>query len=141
MKFDAQRALILYAVALTSGSHLVWPRSRGSGQQVGQVRHDRCGSDQRSRAGRHLADDARFGCSGTGFVTKGKEYPRPDRRMAGMLFFDDEGTETGGLIFAGKDANGKASGGGSLTFDRYHQDQVVQLFGFEEGQERSAASR
>jgi len=58
--------------------------------------------------------------------------------MAGMLFFNDEGTENGGLIFAGKDAGGKASSGGSLTFDRYHQDQVVQLFGFEEGQERSA---
>jgi hypothetical protein len=73
-----------------------------------------------------------------GFIGGGKEYPRPDRRMAGMLFFNDEGTENGGLIFAGKDAGGKASSGGSLTFDRYHQDQVVQLFGFEEGQERSA---
>ncbi|WP_242417731.1 hypothetical protein [Sphingomonas panni] len=73
-----------------------------------------------------------------GFIGGGKEYSRPDRRMAGMLFFNDEGTENGGLIFAGKDAGGKASSGGSLTFDRYNQDQVVQLFGFEEGQERSA---
>jgi hypothetical protein len=55
-----------------------------------------------------------------------------------MLFFNAEGTENGGLIFDGREAGGNASSGGSLTFDRYHQDQVVQLFGFEEGQERSA---
>lgn len=60
---------------------------------------------------------------------RGGETPRPDRRtMAGMLFVNDEGTENGGLIQKGSlDANGKANAGLSLTFDRFRQDQVVQL--------------
>lgn len=73
-----------------------------------------------------------------GLIVGAKEYPRPDRRMAGMLFFNDEGAENGGLIFAGKKENGTVSSGGSLTFDRYHQDQVLQLLGIEEGQQRTA---
>ena len=46
------------------------------------------------------------------------------RPYAGMLFFSDEGDECGGLIFAGEDGRQ----GGSLTFDQYHQDQVIQVF-------------
>ena len=37
-----------------------------------------------------------------GFILKGKETPHPDRKTAGMLFFNDEGTENGGLIFERK---------------------------------------
>jgi GNAT superfamily N-acetyltransferase len=51
-----------------------------------------------------------------------------------MLFFDDEGTENGGLIFAGKQgADGKIMSGVSLTFDRYRQDQQLQLMGQDHG--------
>ena len=43
-----------------------------------------------------------------GIIIKGKETPHPDRATAGMLFFNDEGTENGGLIFGGsKDKEGK----------------------------------
>lgn len=49
--------------------------------------------------------------------------------MAGFLFFNDEETETGGLIFSG--ANGET--GGSLTFDAYEQDQIVQVLGTQDG--------
>jgi len=60
---------------------------------------------------------------------KGQETPRPDRRsMAGMLFINDEGTENGGLIQKGViGPDGKADAGLSLTFDRFRQDQVLQL--------------
>jgi hypothetical protein len=37
-----------------------------------------------------------------GIFIKGKEYPHPDRKTAGMIFFNDEGTENGGLIFGGE---------------------------------------
>jgi hypothetical protein len=58
-----------------------------------------------------------------GLIVKGKEYPREDRKTAGVLFFDDEGTEDGGLIFGGmKDKNGKVESWGHLSFDRYNQD-------------------
>lgn len=67
-----------------------------------------------------------------GLIVHGKEYTHP-RPRAGMLFFDDEGTEQGGLIFSGKKgADGKGDSGLSLTFDRYNQDQQLQLIGLDE---------
>lgn len=63
-----------------------------------------------------------------GSFHKGQEIDRPDRRhAAGLLFLNDEGTENGGLIWAGKMADGKPSAGASLTFDRYENDQTIQL--------------
>jgi hypothetical protein len=62
-----------------------------------------------------MADRARF----PGLIVKGKEYPH-DRQTAGMLFFDDEGTENGGLVFGGmKDKGGKIQSWGHLSFDQY----------------------
>ena len=63
-----------------------------------------------------------------GLIIKGKEYPHEDRKTAGILFFDDEGTENGGLTFGGsKDKNGKSSSYGHLSFDKYNQDQVFTI--------------
>ncbi|MCL1049675.1 hypothetical protein L2755_08590 [Shewanella abyssi] len=54
--------------------------------------------------------------------------------MAGMLFFNDEGTENGGLIFNGAlKEDETVSSGVSLTFDRYQQDQQMQLLGVDAG--------
>jgi hypothetical protein len=67
-----------------------------------------------------------------GAFIKNKEIAHP-RPMAGMLFINDEGTENGGLIFSGaKNQDGKPSSGLSLTFDRYQQDQQMQLLGVDE---------
>jgi hypothetical protein len=75
-----------------------------------------------------------------GEFVKGQEKPRPDRRhAAGMLFLNDEGTENGGLIWAGKkDASG-VHAGASLTFDRYEQDQTLQLLQTDSGDRHNAA--
>lgn len=64
-----------------------------------------------------------------GSFEKGKEIARPDRRnFAGMIFVNDEGTENGGLIQRGSiSADGKIDSGVSLTFDRFRQDQAMQL--------------
>jgi hypothetical protein len=64
-----------------------------------------------------------------GDFTPGKEGARPDRRsFAGMLFINEEGTENGGLIQKGSiGADGKIDAGLSLTFDRFRQDQALQL--------------
>lgn len=49
------------------------------------------------------------------------------KKRAGMLFFNEEGMECGGLIYDGeKKANGHSSGL-SLTYDQYDGDQVMQL--------------
>lgn len=138
MKFDAGRALILYSGALTAA--VIWLGLTAAATSARNARFDTIDvgrinvREPNGTLRMTIASSARA----PGFIGGGTEYPRPDRRMAGLLFFNDEGTENGGLIFAGKDADGKASSGGSLTFDRYHQDQVVQLFGLEEGQDRSA---
>ncbi len=63
-----------------------------------------------------------------GAIIRGKEYPHPDRKTAGLLFFNDEGTENGGLIFGGaKDAKGSVESYGHLSFDQYEQDQVFTI--------------
>lgn len=64
-----------------------------------------------------------------GDFIQGKEGARPDRRsFAGMLFINEEGTENGGLIQKGSiAADGTISSGLSLTFDRFRQDQALQL--------------
>lgn len=74
-----------------------------------------------------------------GVVVKGKEYPF-DRATAGLLFFNDEGTENGGLIFGGKKGkDGKIESSGHLSFDQYEGDQVMVIdAGEEQGQRHSA---
>jgi hypothetical protein len=74
-----------------------------------------------------------------GIIVKGKEQPHPNRRTAGLLFFNEEGTENGGLTFDGSKRDGKVSSSGHLSFDRYEQDQVIQITQGEEPNSRYAA--
>ncbi|MCC7267095.1 MAG: hypothetical protein IT546_07105 [Caulobacteraceae bacterium] len=64
-----------------------------------------------------------------GIIHKGVNHPHPNRRTAGILFFNEEGTENGGLTFGGRrDAQGRVIGSsGHLSFDQFEQDQVVVL--------------
>jgi hypothetical protein len=76
-----------------------------------------------------------------GLIVDGHEWPHPNRPEAGMIFFNDEGTENGGLVFDGSRRGGRPTNGGSLTFDRWHQDQTVQLMSTEDGPRREAGLR
>ena len=69
-----------------------------------------------------------------GVIVKGKEQPPQDRPQAGMLFYNDEGSENGGLIFGGrKDSSGNVvDSGGSLSFDKYGANQIVQIAGVDD---------
>jgi hypothetical protein len=69
-----------------------------------------------------------------GVIVKGKEQPPNDRPQAGMLFYNDEGSETGGLIFGGrKNSDGQVVDCcGSLSFDRYGANQIIQLAGVDD---------
>ena len=64
-----------------------------------------------------------------GSFLHGKEIARPDRRdAAGLLMVNDEGTEDGGFIWAGKrDTAGKPTSFTHLSFDQYDQDQTMVL--------------
>jgi hypothetical protein len=74
-----------------------------------------------------------------GVLVHGKEKPL-DRPQAGLIFLNDEGSEIGGLIFGGrKDKDGKVrDSGGSLSFDRYEANQIVQLLGVDDSEDRMA---
>ncbi|NYF78813.1 hypothetical protein [Granulicella arctica] len=73
-----------------------------------------------------------------GAYIHGKDIPRTDRNTAGMIFINDEGTENGGLIFGGlKDAQGEHSYG-HLSFDRYDQDQALNLEQNQDGERRNS---
>ena len=76
-----------------------------------------------------------------GIIWRGVERPHPSgRRSAGMLFFNEEGTENGGLSFGGqRGPDGRVSGGGHISFDQYEQDQVIQLTQNEQNGRRWAA--
>lgn len=75
-------------------------------------------------------------------IVKGKEHPElgEPRPQAGMIFYNDEGSENGGLIFSGRQ-NEKGEivdSGGSLSFDKYGASQVVQLAGVDDKTDRFA---
>lgn len=71
-----------------------------------------------------------------GVIVGGKEHPHPNRHEAGMIFYNDQGDENGGLVFDGGLKNGIPTNGGSLTFDRYRQDQTLQMLSAETGKDR-----
>lgn len=80
--------------------------------------------------GRHalvLSNAARL----PGPIIRGEEYPAEISggrvQASGILFFNHEGTEAGGLTYGSLPVDDGASAGGSFTFDRMNQDQVVQM--------------
>jgi hypothetical protein len=74
-----------------------------------------------------------------GIIVRGEERPFP-RPQAGMLFYNDEGSENGGLIFGGRrNAKGEVvDSGGSLSFDKCEANQVVQLAVVDDKEDRLA---
>jgi len=82
-----------------------------------------------------LSDHARL----PGLIVHGHETTLA-RPQAGMLFYNDEGSEVGGLIFGGRtNTRGQVeNAGGSLSFDRYGANQEVQLMGVHDNEDRVA---
>ena len=61
-------------------------------------------------------------------IERGLPYGYAAGNRAGMIFYNEEGTENGGLIFSGhRDSTGNYQATGSLTFDQYDQDQTLAL--------------
>ena len=55
----------------------------------------------------------------------GEVHARP--KHAGMIFYNDDGVECGGLVFTGSNNNGKPEAGMSLTMDQINTDQVIGI--------------
>jgi hypothetical protein len=73
-----------------------------------------------------------------GPIQRGQPFGYPGGTRAGMIYYNDEGTENGGLIFSGKREEGKVTAVGSLTFDQYEQDQTIALQYVEDSGKRRA---
>ncbi|MFI5233253.1 MAG: hypothetical protein ACHQSE_12160 [Gemmatimonadales bacterium] len=59
---------------------------------------------------------------------RGVEWGSPAGGRPGLIYYNDEETEAGGLTFGGhRDTTGRYSAGGILTFDQFDQDQTVAL--------------
>ncbi|MBA3712861.1 MAG: hypothetical protein H0W76_10495 [Pyrinomonadaceae bacterium] len=72
-------------------------------------------------------------------VIDGKSYPlRQGGKTAGMLFYNDEGDECGGLSFGGQNKDGARNAGASLLFDQLNQDQTVGISYSEDDGRRTA---
>lgn len=56
----------------------------------------------------------------------GKDWEKRER-PSGLIFFNDEGDECGGLIYQTKATKDGLISGMSITMDRYKDDQVLQL--------------
>jgi len=57
-------------------------------------------------------------------VMDGKTIDRP-RPVAGMIFFNDEGDEVGGLTYTGRERDGVRRADAGLMFDQLKQDQTI----------------
>src|SRR5687768_10413978 len=63
-----------------------------------------------------------------GPIYKGKPFGYAGGSRPGMIFFNDEGTENGGLTFNGRrEPNGTFSSSLGMSFDQFNQDQIVVL--------------
>jgi hypothetical protein len=63
-----------------------------------------------------------------GPVYKGEPFGYPGGTRPGIIFFNDEGTENGGLTFEGRrNADGTYSASTHMSFDQFDQDQVLNL--------------
>ncbi len=135
----ANRLLLLYNAIVTSALILLLCTGFGPGRKSATfdaIRVQRIDVvEPNGRLRMAISNHAKL----PGIIVKGKEKPF-DRPQAGMIFYNDEGTENGGLIFGGRtdDQGQVVDAGGSLSFDKYGANQVVQLLGVEDSQDRLA---
>lgn len=136
--FSAQRLLALYSAVLTAV--LVWSVLTADKtpdverfQEITVHRINVIEPDGTLRM--VISDHDRL----PGIIVRGQERPF-DRPQAGMLFFNDEGSEIGGLIFGGhRTPDGAiADSGVSLSFDKYEANQIVSLYGVEDSRNQLA---
>jgi len=74
-----------------------------------------------------------------GPLERGVPFGYPAGTRAGLIFYNDEQSENGGLIFQGRrDSTGRYTAVGSLTFDQYEQDQTIALQYVDENGRRRA---
>lgn len=137
MRIDPSRAIGAYAAVMTAAvAWLVLGGVARPAPHFGTISVERI--DVREPDGTlrlAISSHARM----PGIVIGKTEYPHPNRPEAGMIFYNDQGVENGGLVFDGRLKDGVPTNSGSLTFDRWRQDQTIQMVSSENGPRREAA--
>lgn len=74
-----------------------------------------------------------------GAILNGKDYPHPGRKVGGgLLFFNDEGTEAGGLVYRTKTDGQTTDNQAIFTMDQHNQNELMTMNYGNEGGKRSA---
>jgi len=73
-------------------------------------------------------------------IINGKTFvgARHGAKSAGIIFFNDEGDECGGLAYSGQAENNGPQASAVLMFDQFHQDQTVGIAYSQSGDRKSA---
>lgn len=74
-----------------------------------------------------------------GPIYKGKPFGYKGGNRPGIIFFNDEGTENGGLTFSGQRLpNGQVRASSGFSFDQFNQDQILYFqYAEENGRRRT----
>ncbi|WP_129794544.1 hypothetical protein [Sphingosinicella sp. CPCC 101087] len=141
---NANRLLIVYSAVLTLGCAIGLASGAMANQAPGTEKAQFGEIDVQRINIREPDGTIRMVLSNTakapGIYWRNVERPHPSgRRTAGMLFFNEEGTENGGLTFRGQRMpDGNVSSNLHLSFDQYEQDQVITFSQDENGGRRFA---
>jgi hypothetical protein len=134
MRVTSQHVLLIYSSLMSTilGATLLMGAKSSEKQTFDEIQVHRINVvEPDGTLGMVISNRARL----PGIIVKGHEAPPYDRPAAGMLFYNDEGSENGGLIFGGhKNDKGEVVDSGlSLSFDKYgHARQIVQLAGVDD---------
>jgi len=71
-----------------------------------------------------------------GPVERGVPFGYGSGRRVGLIFYNDEGTECGGLAFGSSRTGDQYEAGAILAFDQYDQDQAIALQHYESNSRR-----
>ena len=69
----------------------------------------------------------KLGLFSSGQYQQGVSQREGQNTISGMLFFNEEGHEAGGLVYDGKKIAGGQNASIGLMFDGYRQDQTIAL--------------
>jgi len=71
-------------------------------------------------------------------VADGRQLLPDRKRDAGLIFFNDEGDENGGMTWSGATTDGVPRATAGLSFDQYKQEETITLRYSQTGTERQA---
>jgi hypothetical protein len=74
-------------------------------------------------------------------VLQGQVFKRSGGSSAGIIFYNEEGDECGGLVYRGKATERGHEAGAAFLFDQFRQDQTIGLLYQDTSGQRSAGLR